>query len=234
MATIPNAIISETKDFFWIFSYISEMCIKFRAFSNKRWVSQPKYFRSYWCWKTWLLKRLKGLASDQNSIMNGLTGSKICSNQHGYHYYSLFPSIRGKLSCKKSALVWHEILRMFVNTLTTADKYYRSKIQNLQQQFQNPLPQKQNTIFGFFIPFLKCAWSLEHFQNKDEYPRPNYFRSYWSWKTSLLTRLKGLASDHHSVMNVLTGSKHCENQHGTVISLFFREFEVNWVGKCLL
>ena len=87
-----------------------------------------------------------------------------------YHYYSLFPSIRGKLSCKKSALVWHEILRMFVNTLTTADKYYRSKIQNLQQQFQNPLPQKQNTIFGFFIPFLKCAWSLEHFQNKDEYP----------------------------------------------------------------
>ena len=34
-ATISNAIISETKDFFWIFYCISEMCIKFRAFSKK-------------------------------------------------------------------------------------------------------------------------------------------------------------------------------------------------------
>ena len=87
-----------------------------------------------------------------------------------YHYYSLFPSILGKLSWKTSALVWREVIRMFVNILTTADKYYPSKMQNLQQQFQTPLPQKQNTISGFFVAFLKCAWSLEHFQKKDEYP----------------------------------------------------------------
>ena len=87
-----------------------------------------------------------------------------------YHYYFLFPSILGKLSCKKSASVWSEILRLFVNTLTADDKYYRSKMQNLQQQFQTPLPRKQNTISGFFIAFLKCAWSLEHFPKKDEYP----------------------------------------------------------------
>ena len=24
---------------------------------------------------------------------------------------------------------------------------------------------------GFFIRFLKCAWNLEHFEKKDEYPR---------------------------------------------------------------
>ena len=32
-------------------------------------------------------------------------------------------------------------------------------------------------------------------------------------------------------MNVLTGSKHCWNQHGTTTTLFSRQFEVNWVRK---
>ena len=44
-------------------------------------------------------------------------------------------------------------------------------MQNLQQQFQTPLSQKQKTFSGLFIGFLKCAWNLEHFKKKDEYPR---------------------------------------------------------------
>ena len=43
-------------------------------------------------------------------------------------------------------------------------------MQNFPQQFQTPSSQKQNTFCGFFIAFLKCAWNLEHFQKKDEYP----------------------------------------------------------------
>ena len=43
-------------------------------------------------------------------------------------------------------------------------------MQNLLQQFQTPLSQKQKTFSGFFIVFLKCAWNLGHFQKKDEYP----------------------------------------------------------------
>ena len=43
-------------------------------------------------------------------------------------------------------------------------------MQNLQQQFQTPLSQKQKTFSGFFIAFLKCARNLEHFQKKDQYP----------------------------------------------------------------
>ena len=43
-------------------------------------------------------------------------------------------------------------------------------MQNLLQQFQTPLSQKQKTFSGFFIVFLKCAWNLDHFQKKDEYP----------------------------------------------------------------
>ena len=43
-------------------------------------------------------------------------------------------------------------------------------MQNFPQQYQTPLSQKQKTFFGFFIAFLKCAWNLEHFQKKEEYP----------------------------------------------------------------
>ena len=42
-------------------------------------------------------------------------------------------------------------------------------MQNLPQQFQTPLSEKQKTFSGFFIAFLKCAWNLDHFQKKDEY-----------------------------------------------------------------
>ena len=73
------------------------------------------------------------------------------------------------MSCKKSPSVWYEILRLFVNALTADDKYSGSNMQNFPQQFQTPLSQKQKTLPGFFIAFMKCAWNLEHFQKKDEY-----------------------------------------------------------------
>ena len=43
-------------------------------------------------------------------------------------------------------------------------------MQNFPQQIQTPLSQKKKTFSGFFIAFLKCAWNLEHFLKKDEYP----------------------------------------------------------------
>ena len=42
-------------------------------------------------------------------------------------------------------------------------------MQNFPEQFQTPLSQKQKTLSGFFIAFLKCAWNLEHFRKKYEY-----------------------------------------------------------------
>ena len=59
---------------------------------------------------------------------------------------------------------------MFVNALTNDDKYSGSNMQNLRQEFQTPLSQKQKTFCWFFIAFLKCAWNLEHFRKRDEYP----------------------------------------------------------------
>ena len=44
-------------------------------------------------------------------------------------------------------------------------------MQNLPQHFQTPLYKNQKTFSRFFIAFLKCAWNLEHFRKKDEFPR---------------------------------------------------------------
>ena len=59
---------------------------------------------------------------------------------------------------------------MFVNTLTTDDKYSRRNMLNFTQQFETLLSQKQKPFSGFFLAYLKCALSLEHFEKKDEYP----------------------------------------------------------------
>ena len=43
-------------------------------------------------------------------------------------------------------------------------------MKNLQQQIHTPLSPSKKNFSEFFIAFLKCAWKLEHFQKKDEYP----------------------------------------------------------------
>ena len=76
--------------------------------------------------------------------------------------------IRGKLSWKKSALVWTEILSRFVNTLTADDKYSRSIMQNFHNNSKRHYPSKQKTFLAFLVAFLKCAWNLEYFEKKGE------------------------------------------------------------------
>ena len=73
------------------------------------------------------------------------------------------------MSWAKSTLVCFEILTLFVNTLTTDDKYSRRKMLNFTQQFEALLSQQQKTFSGLFLAFLKCALNLEHFAKKDEY-----------------------------------------------------------------
>ena len=74
-----------------------------------------------------------------------------------HHYYPLFPWISGKLSWKKTALLWSKILRLFANTLTADDKYSCRNMQNFLQQLQKLLSQKRKTFSWYFIAFLKCA-----------------------------------------------------------------------------
>ena len=74
------------------------------------------------------------------------------------------------MSWKKSALVGSEILTLFVNTLTTDDKYFRRNMLNFTQQPEAPLSQKRKTFCGFFLALLKFALNFEHFEKKDEHP----------------------------------------------------------------
>ena len=69
-----------------------------------------------------------------------------------------------------SVLVTSEIFRLFVNTLTPDDKYFRRYMQIFWQQLQSPLSQKWKSFCWLLIPFLKCSLNLEHSQRKEDYP----------------------------------------------------------------
>ena len=62
------------------------------------------------------------------------------------------------------------MLTLFFDTLTSDYKYSRRNMLNFTQHNESPLSQKQKTFSKFFIPFLKSALYLEHFEKKDEHP----------------------------------------------------------------
>ena len=69
-----------------------------------------------------------------------------------------------------SALVTSEIFRLFVKTSTPDVKYSRRNMQIFLTTISNAFISKKKDLFWFFIAFLKCAWNLEHFGKKEEYP----------------------------------------------------------------
>ena len=67
---------------------------------------------------------------------------------------------------KKSLLVMHKILGLFVNTLTVDDKHYMLNRDNLTQPIQIQLSLKQKTFSQFFFAFLKSILNLKHLIKK--------------------------------------------------------------------
>ena len=67
---------------------------------------------------------------------------------------------------KKSLLVMHKILGLFVNTLTVDDKHYMLNRDNLTQPIQIQLSLKQKTFSEFFFAFLKSILNLKHLIKK--------------------------------------------------------------------
>ena len=62
----------------------------------------------------------------------------------------------------------HNILTLFVNTLTVYDKHYRLNRDNLTQPIQIQLSQKQRIFLNFFLAFLKPILNFKHLQEKDD------------------------------------------------------------------
>ena len=72
------------------------------------------------------------------------------------------------MSCKKSTLVKFKIVGLFVNTLTANGMYSSRNIQNLTQQLQTTMSQKQKTFYRIFITYVKSRTSSDDFVKKDE------------------------------------------------------------------
>ena len=69
---------------------------------------------------------------------------------------------------KKSLLVIHKILRHFVKTFTADDKHYLLNRDNLAEQIQMQLSQKQKTFSQFSLAFLKSILNFKHLPKKDD------------------------------------------------------------------
>ena len=72
------------------------------------------------------------------------------------------------MSRKKSVLVRHKALKLFVNTLSADDKYSLLKRDNLTQPIRTQLSQKQKPFYELLLAFSKSALNLEHFQTRDD------------------------------------------------------------------
>ena len=73
-----------------------------------------------------------------------------------------------------------------------------------------------------FLDFLFYFWNVHKIWNilkKGWVSQPKYFGNYFFLKRLLLKPLESLAAEHHSVINVLTGSKHRWKLQGNTIIL---------------
>ena len=61
-----------------------------------------------------------------------------------------------------------KILRMFVNILTSDDKCFLLKRDNLRQPIQMQLSQKKKNFSQFVAAILKSRLNFEHFLKKDD------------------------------------------------------------------
>ena len=69
---------------------------------------------------------------------------------------------------RKSALFKFEILGLIFNRFSADDKYSRPNIQNLTQELQTAISQKQKTFSGIFITYPKPITNSEAFAKNVE------------------------------------------------------------------
>ena len=102
---IQTPLSLKTKEIFYC---SSEMCMKFRKFWIESWESYLNYFQNYILQKSWLLKRLKDLASEHHSVNNALSFETLLKSAGPLTVWEI-------LNCwKKSLLVWFVIKRHYL------------------------------------------------------------------------------------------------------------------------
>ena len=71
------------------------------------------------------------------------------------------------------------------------------------------------------------------FQKKEESSSLSISEIIDSKRGGYLSAWKSLTSEQFSIINMLTGRRHCLNLHGTTIILLFHESGIYWAGKNL-
>ena len=166
-ATYSDAIISKTKNIFWIFFWISEIRFKFSTF--------PKRNDNH----SWGFPKLRTPQNMVRSISKRSRFEGSFGKQHGkraktllkfewQHLYHIYWSLWRTLTRKNSLLVICKISKLFPNTLSADGKYSLLNWDNLTQHIQIKLSQKQKTFSEFFSMFLKSSLNLEHFHKKND------------------------------------------------------------------
>ena len=61
-----------------------------------------------------------------------------------------------------------KILRLFANTLTVDENHYLLTRDNLTQNIQTQICQKQKTFYQIFVAFLKSILNFQHFPKEDD------------------------------------------------------------------
>ena len=79
---------------------------------------------------------------------------------------SCFSSFSGKLIWNMSPLVLGEMLEVFVNTLTSDDKYPVEDSENWPLSIQMQLSEKQKKFAEFFVQFLESRSNFKSFEKK--------------------------------------------------------------------
>ena len=69
---------------------------------------------------------------------------------------------------KKSLLMIHKIIRLFLNELTVNDRHYLLNRDNLTQTIQMQLSEKQETFSEFFFAILKSILNFKYLPKKDD------------------------------------------------------------------
>ena len=134
---------------------------------------------------------------------------------------------------KKSLLVIHKFLRLFVNTLTVDDKHYLLNRDNLTQPIQMQVSQKQKTFSQFFFHFANLYEILNICQQKMTLI-PNVFAEIPAPKNIVrLSKhcLKSRVSKDPSTDEIANGSKDCCNINESMFTIFINHCEGNYVRK---
>ena len=165
---LQTALSQKQKNFSAIFIAFYQTYIKFRTFWSKNVSLIVSVFPKLLTPKevvTWTSKAPCFRRPFGNQRVHEF---QTLSKSARHHYYPIVPWIWDKLSWKKCRLVRFEFLELFVNTLTTDDKYSSRNIQNLTQQLQTTMSQKQKTFYRIFITYVKSRTSSDDFVKKDE------------------------------------------------------------------